>query len=182
MSLVIWFTGLSASGKTTLSTAVCEQLRATGLRVEHLDGDLVRRELTRDLGFSKEDRYENVRRISCAAEILARQGAIVLVSAISPYRESRDRARAGIGVGFIEVYVNAPIEVCEQRDPKGLYKRAHAGLIQHFTGVDDPYEPPSRPDLECLTAVETVDQSVRKVLDYIEARLRLANSAKNSSV
>jgi adenylylsulfate kinase len=181
MSLVIWFTGLSASGKTTLSNAIYEELRAAGLQVEQLDGDRVRLELTRDLGFSKEDRYENVRRISCAAEVLARQGTIVLVSVISPYGEARDQARAHIGEGFVEVYVNAPVEVCEQRDPKGLYKRAHAGMIQHFTGVDDPYEPPVRPDLECLTAVETVEQSVRKVLDYVHARLRLASSAKNSS-
>jgi adenylylsulfate kinase len=181
MSLVIWFTGLSASGKTTLSNAVYEELRGAGFRVEQLDGDLVR-ELTRDLGFSKEDRAENVRRISVRADALARQGTIMLVAVISPYRDARDQARAHIGEGFVEVYVNAPVAVCEQRDPKGLYKRAHAGLIQHFTGVDDPYEPPCNPDLECLTAMETVDQSVRKVLDYVHARLHLANSAKNSSL
>ncbi len=164
---VIWFTGLSASGKTTLSTAVYQRLLAMGVPAEHLDGDVIRERLSKGLGFSREDRNENIRRISFVAEMLVRHGVTVLVSAISPYREGRDEARARIGSPFVEVYVDAPLAVCEQRDVKGLYKKARAGLIHGFTGVDDPYEPPLRAELVCQTAVETVDQSVKKVLEFV---------------
>jgi adenylylsulfate kinase len=165
--LTVWFTGLSASGKTTISQALEGVLRGRGYKVESLDGDLVRQNLTRGLGFSKADRDENIRRIGFVAHLLSRNGVIVLVSAISPYREIRDEVRARIG-DFVEVFVNAPVEVCEQRDPKGLYRKARAGEIKGFTGIDDPYEPPLSPEVECLTAVETVEQSLAKVLAALE--------------
>ncbi len=164
---VIWFTGLSASGKTTLSTALHDRLLTMGIPVEHLDGDVIRERLSKGLGFSREDRNENIRRISFVAEALVRHGVTVLVSAISPYREGRDEARARIGSAFIEVYVDAPLEVCEQRDVKGLYKKARAGLIQGFTGVDDPYEPPLYAEVVCHTAVESVAQGIEKVLEFV---------------
>jgi bifunctional enzyme CysN/CysC len=168
--LTIWFTGLSASGKTTLSQAVYERLWAMGHRVEVLDGDIVRRNVSRDLGFTREDRDENIRRIGFLAELLTRNGVIVLVSAISPYRAVRDELRARIQ-DFVEVFVNAPLSVCEQRDVKGLYRKARAGQLPGFTGIDDPYEPPLSPDVECRTDCETLPESVDKVLRYLETRL-----------
>ncbi len=159
----VWFTGLSASGKTTISQAVADVLRQRGYQVETLDGDIVRQNLTKGLGFSKEDRDENIRRIGFVAHLLSRNGVIVIVAAISPYREIRDEVRARVG-RFIEVFVNAPLEVCEQRDPKGLYRKARAGEIQGFTGIGDPYEPPLAPEVECRTDRETVEESIAKVL------------------
>lgn len=167
--VTVWFTGLSGAGKTTLSRWVAEQLRTNGRRVEILDGDEVRRTLTRGLGFSKEDRDENIRRIGHVAHLLARNGVIVLVAVISPYREVRDEVRRLIG-DFIEVYVNAPLEVCEQRDQKGLYRKARAGEIRGFTGIDDPYEPPLAPEVECRTDLESVEQSGTKVLAALRER------------
>jgi adenylylsulfate kinase len=158
----VWFTGLSSAGKTTLCQAVAVQLREQGMRCEILDGDVVRTSLCADLGFSKEDRVENVRRIAEAAERLTRGGAIVLVAAISPYRLSRQRAREALH-GFIEVYVNAPLAVCEARDVKGLYRQARAGGLSGFTGIDDPYEAPENPDVECRTDRESLEESARKV-------------------
>jgi len=168
--LTVWFTGLSGSGKSTLSLAVHEQLCATGYRVQLLDGDEVRLFLSRDLGFSKQDRDENIRRIGYVAELLSKNGVITLVSAISPYRSARDAVRARIP-NFLEVYVNAPVEECERRDVKGLYKRARAGEIKSFTGVSDPYEPPQGPELECRTDLETVPQSIERVIDAILVRV-----------
>jgi adenylylsulfate kinase len=165
--LTIWFTGLSSSGKTTLAQALYERLRTRGYRVEMLDGDAVRRHLSKGLGFSREDRDENIRRIGFVAQLLTRNGVIVLVSAISPYRAVRDEVRRSIG-NFIEVFVNAPLEVCEQRDAKGLYRKARAGLIQGFTGIDDPYEPPLAAEVECRTGVETVEESAARVLRCAE--------------
>jgi adenylylsulfate kinase len=167
--LTVWFTGLSASGKTTISQAVADVLRARGYRVETLDGDIVRQNLTKGLGFSKEDRDENIRRIGFVAHLLSRNGVIALVAAISPYREIRDEVRARIG-RFVEVFANAPVEVCEQRDPKGLYRKARAGEIKGFTGIDDPYEAPLAPEVECHTDRETVAESVAAVLHALEAR------------
>jgi adenylylsulfate kinase len=163
----VWLTGLSASGKTTISKAVADVLRARGCRVETLDGDVVRQNLTKGLGFSKEDRDENIRRIGFVAHLLSRNGVIAIVAAISPYRDIRDEVRARIG-RFVEVFVNAPVEVCERRDPKGLYRKARAGEIKGFTGVDDPYEPPLAPEVECRTDRETVEESVAKVLQALE--------------
>jgi bifunctional enzyme CysN/CysC len=166
--LTIWFTGLSSAGKTTLSKAVYERLWARGHQVELLDGDEVRRHLSKDLGFSREDRDENIRRIAFVAELLTRNGVIVLVSAISPYRAAREEARGRIGT-FVEVFVNAPLAVCEQRDSKGLYKKARAGEIARFTGIDDPYEPPLAPEVQCDTDRETEAESVAKVIRYLDS-------------
>ncbi|HEY4959975.1 MAG TPA: adenylyl-sulfate kinase, partial [Terriglobales bacterium] len=168
--LTIWFTGLSSAGKTTLSQAVYERLWAAGRKVEFLDGDVVRQHLCKDLGFSKQDRDENIRRIGFVADLLTKNGVIVLVSAISPYRTVRDEQRARIG-DFVEVYVNAPLEVCEQRDVKGLYRKARGGELKGFTGIDDPYEPPLHPEVECLTDRESLAESADKVLRLLEQRL-----------
>ncbi|MDK3159185.1 adenylyl-sulfate kinase [Kamptonema cortianum] len=161
--VTLWFTGLSGAGKTTLSQAVAEVLRRNGYRIEVLDGDIVRKNLSKGLGFSKSDRDENIRRIGFVAHLLSRNGVIVLVSAISPYQNIRDEVRDRIG-NFVEIYVNAPLDVCEARDVKGLYKRARAGEIQGFTGIDDPYEVPVNPEIECRTDRETVTESVAKIL------------------
>ncbi len=165
--VTVWFTGLSGAGKTTISRAVEKELRSRGYLVEILDGDIVRENLTKGLGFSKEDRDENIRRIGFVAHLLTRNGVIVLVSAISPYREIREEVRDRIK-DFLQVYVNAPLAVCEERDVKGLYKKARAGEIKHFTGIDDPYEDPLHPDVECHTDNETEAESVAKVLQKLE--------------
>ncbi|HEY9815544.1 MAG TPA: adenylyl-sulfate kinase [Candidatus Obscuribacterales bacterium] len=161
--VTVWFTGLSGAGKTTIRMAVEEKLRAQNYALEILDGDIVRENLTKGLGFSKEDRDENIRRIGFVSHLLTRNGVIVLVSAISPYRDIRDEVRQKIG-DFVEIFVNAPLEVCEDRDVKGLYKRARAGEIKQFTGIDDPYEAPLKPDIECRTDLETLEESTEKVL------------------
>jgi adenylyl-sulfate kinase len=156
--LTVWFTGLSGSGKTTLSREVYLRLSEEGYRVDLLDGDEVRLFLSKDLGFSKADRDENVRRIGYVAELLTRNGVITLVSAISPYRAARDAVRARTP-NFLEVFVNAPIEECERRDVKGLYKRARAGEIKAFTGISDPYEEPLSAEVDCRTDREAVEES-----------------------
>ncbi len=165
--VTIWFTGLSGAGKTTISRAVGKELKSSGYKVELLDGDVVRQNLTKGLGFSKEDRDENIRRVGFVAELLTRNQVIVLVSAISPYQEIRQEVRERIG-NFVEVYVNAPLEVCEQRDVKGLYKKARAGEIKNFTGIDDPYEPPLNSEVECRTDLESLEESVSKVLAKLQ--------------
>ncbi len=165
--LTVWFTGLSSAGKTTITQALHETLQNRGYKVEWLDGDVVRQRLSKDLGFSKQDRDENIRRIGALAGQLTESGAIVLVSAISPYRAMRDEMRQRIGA-FLEVWVHAPLAVCEQRDIKGIYRRARAGEIQHVTGLDDPYEHPVAPDVECRTDRETLEESAAKVLHAIE--------------
>jgi len=156
--LTVWFTGLSGAGKTTICRAVATELLAHGLQVEVIDGDVIRKHLCNDLGFSKADRDENIRRIAFVAKLLTRNGTIVLVSAISPYRAARDESRHSIG-DFMEVYVNTPLAVCELRDSKDLYKEARAGKIHGFTGVDDPYEPPLAAEIVC----DTDRQSVREI-------------------
>jgi bifunctional enzyme CysN/CysC len=168
--LTVWFTGLSASGKTTICRAVYERLAARGCRLELLDGDTVRKHLSKGLGFSREDRNENIRRIGFVAGLLTRNSVIALAAAISPYRAVRDEVRASIG-DFVEVYVNAPLEVCESRDPKGLYRQARAGKLPAFTGIDDPYEPPLRPEVECRTDRETLEECIAKVLAAIDRAL-----------
>ena len=168
--MVLWFTGLSSAGKTTLGRRLVDQLRAEGRRVELLDGDEVRQYLCRDLGFSRQDRDENVRRLAYVAGLLARNHVIALVCAISPYRQARAAARQQ-AERFLEIYVNAPLAVCESRDAKGLYRKARAGLIQSFTGLDDPYEAPLNPDVECRTDRESVEESAGKVLGHVRAFL-----------
>ena len=169
--MAVWLTGLSSAGKSTIAQLVYTELSASGRPVEWLDGDVVRRHLSRDLGFSKHDRDENIRRIGYMAELLARNGVIVLVSAISPYREAREEVRRHIP-RFIEVYVNAPLSVCESRDVKGLYRRARAQELTHLTGLDDPYEPPLHPSIECHTDVEKPSESAAKVLHAILSQVR----------
>lgn len=166
----LWLTGLSGAGKSTLASAIAERLRADGVAVEVLDGDEVREHLSRGLTFSREDRDVNVRRIAYVAKLLTRNGVAVITAAISPYQETRAEARRMIGDAFVEVYVNASLEACIARDPKGLYQKALAGAITSFTGVSDPYEAPTAPDLELVTEHESIDESVARVLDALRAR------------
>jgi adenylylsulfate kinase len=161
--VTVWFTGLSCSGKTTVARLVERTLRARGLRVEVLDGDVVRENLSRGLGFSKADRDENIRRIAFVSALLTRNGVVTLVAAISPYRAARDAARREIG-RFVEVYVSCPLELCKERDTKGLYRRAMAGEIEGFTGVSDPYEAPLTPELTLHTDQETPEMSAGRVI------------------
>ena len=165
--VTLWFTGLSGAGKTTISQQVQAKLREQGYKLEVLDGDIVRTNLTKGLGFSKEDRDENIRRIGFVSHLLTRNGVIVIVSAISPYRAIRDEVRGKIG-NFVEVFVNAPLNVCEDRDVKGLYQKARNGEIKMFTGISDPYEAPLNPEIECRTDLEELDESVNKVLAGLE--------------
>ncbi len=167
---VVWLTGLSGAGKTTIARALEPELRARGCRVELLDGDVVRTHLSKGLGFSKEDRDTNIRRIGFVAHLLARNGVIAIVSAISPYRAVRDEVRTMCGDGFIEVFVDCPLEECARRDVKGLYQKALAGEIPNFTGVSDPYEPPTRPEVTIRTDQEDLVASVQRLLSYLEVR------------
>jgi adenylylsulfate kinase len=164
--VTIWLTGLSGAGKTTITQALEQKLLAGGYDIEVLDGDVVRTNLTKGLGFSKADRDENIRRIGFVANLLTRHGVIVLVSAISPYREIREEVKQKIG-SFVEVFVNAPLNVCEERDVKGLYQQARKGEIKGFTGIDDPYEAPLNPEVECRTDLEELEESVAKVWDKL---------------
>jgi len=164
----LWFTGLSGAGKTTIADIVERELRARHGKVEVLDGDIVRTNLSKGLGFSREDRDTNVLRIGFVADLLTRNGVGVIVSAISPFKEVRDQVRRSIGEDFIEIYVDAPLEVCAERDVKGLYKRAFAGEIEQFTGVSDPYEPPSAPELHIKTNEEEPHESARRVIVRLE--------------
>jgi adenylyl-sulfate kinase len=170
----VWFTGLSGSGKSTIAEMLYHELQARGLQTEILDGDVVRQNLSKGLGFSKEDRDTNILRIGFVAELLTRNGVATICCPISPYKAARDAVRAQIGA-FVEVYVHATVEeIAANRDPKGLYKKALAGEIRGFTGVDDPYEAPEDPELVVDTLVETPAESLRKVmvtlqrLGYIE--------------
>lgn len=164
---ILWFTGLSGSGKTTITKALEPELKARGCKVEILDGDVVRTNLSKGLGFSQEDRDTNIRRIGFVAHLLSRNGVVAMTAAISPYRAIRDEIRA-IEPNFVEVYVTAPLEVCEGRDVKGLYAKARAGEIKGFTGIDDPYEEPLNPEIICYTERESVEESVKKVLTKLE--------------
>jgi len=173
--LTVWFTGLSGAGKTTICRSVATELLAHGLQVEVIDGDVIRNHLCKDLGFSKHDRDENIRRIAFVSKLLTRNGAIALVSAISPYRAGRDDARRTIG-NFMEVYVSTPLAVCEVRDPKELYRKARSGEIHGFTGIDDPYEPPLAPEIVCNTDQESTRESSSKVVTAVLQYLASKNS------
>ena len=169
--LTVWFTGLSGSGKSTIAEMLYHELLARGLKTEILDGDVVRQNLSKGLGFSKEDRDTNILRIGFVANLLTRNGVATICCPISPYRAARDAVRAQVGA-FVEVYVHATVEeIAANRDPKGLYKKALAGEITGFTGVDDPYEAPENPELVVDTLVDTPQESLQKVMDTL-ARLR----------
>jgi adenylyl-sulfate kinase len=163
----LWFTGLPCSGKSTLAQIVAKELEGRGRGVEILDGDIVRTHLTKGLGFSKEDRDENIRRIGFVCGLLSKHGAIAIAAAISPYRSVRDEVRSAT-MNFVEVYVNTPLELCIQRDVKGMYRKALAGEIKHFTGVDDPYEPPLNPELIIATEKEPEGVSAQRILAKLE--------------
>lgn len=168
---ILWFTGLSGAGKSTLAEQLVATFKQRGYKVELLDGDEVRTNLSKGLGFSKEDRDTNIRRIGYVAKLLARNGVISITAAISPYREIRDENRAhaeGDSVPFIEVYANATLDALVARDVKGLYKKALAGEIANFTGVSDPYEAPHAPEIEVRTDTDSIDQSVAQILAYLE--------------
>jgi adenylyl-sulfate kinase len=166
---VLWFTGLSGAGKTTLAKLIEQELKARGVRVERLDGDVVRQSLTADLGFSKEDRDKNIQRVTFVAKLLSRNGVGVLASFISPYRATRDWVRAEV-TNFIEIFVNCPLEECIRRDVKGLYTKALAGEIPEFTGVSDPYEAPLNPEISVNTGDESVEESFAQIMTYLEKR------------
>lgn len=164
---ILWFTGLSGSGKTTISKTLEPELKARGCKVEILDGDVVRTNLSKGLGFSKADRDTNILRIGFVANLLSRNGVVAITAAISPYQAIRDEVRA-LESNFVEVYVKAPLEVCEARDVKGMYAKARRGEIKGFTGIDDPYEEPLNPEIICETDQETVQESVTKILGKLE--------------
>jgi adenylyl-sulfate kinase len=163
----LWFTGLSGSGKTTIATIIHERLRQAGARVEMLDGDLVRENLSQGLGFSKQDRDTNIRRIGFVCELLSRHGVIAIVAAISPYREAREEVRGRVQ-NFVEVFVECPLAVAAARDVKGLYRKALAGEISQFSGVTDPYEPPLQPEIRIHSDQETPRQSADRVWAALE--------------
>jgi len=168
---LVWLTGLSGSGKSTLAHEVEEQLHQAGCRTFVLDGDNVRHGLCADLGFSDVARHENIRRVGEAAKLFVEAGVVVLTAFISPFQADRERVRNLMGMDdFIEIYCRCPVEVCEARDVKGLYKRARAGEIAHFTGITSPYEPPAEPELELQTSVLTLDESVEAVLALLRSR------------
>ncbi len=164
-----WFTGLSGSGKSTLAERLKNELLERGMKVELLDGDEFRTTISKGLGFSKEDRDTNIRRIGYVAKLLTRNGVVAITAAISPYRETRDEQRTKIG-RFFEVYTECDLDTLEARDVKGLNKKAHAGQIKNFTGVDDPYEPPLKPEVHCNTAKEDQDSCFERILTALEQR------------
>jgi len=172
LACTLWLTGLSASGKTSLAQALAEALTADGASCQVLDGDLIRQQLSRDLGFSREDRRENIRRVANLCRQLNDEGTLAIAALISPYRDDRNLARQTIGpTRFIEVYMATPMEICEARDPKGLYRRARSGDISSFTGISAPYEAPLSPHLSFNTGIQDLNECVRLSMDILAARL-----------
>jgi adenylylsulfate kinase len=167
VGFTIWFTGLSGSGKSTLSEILEQRLQAHGHKVEIMDGDIVRTHLSKGLGFSREDRDTNIKRIAFVCNLLSRNGVICISAAIAPYREAREWARAHIG-NFVEIYVKCPLEACRARDVKGLYKLVDEGKIKNFTGIDDPYEEPEHPDLVVESDKETIEESIGHIFAKLE--------------
>ncbi len=167
---ILWFTGLSGAGKSTLSQYLTPKLKELGVPVEVMDGDEVRENLSKGLGFSKEDRDTNIRRIGYVANLLARNGVCAMTAAISPYASVRDECRKLANAEFIEVYVEAPLAVVEERDTKGLYKKARAGEIKNFTGISDPYEAPEKAEIVVHTGDESIEQSGDKIIDYLRSK------------
>jgi adenylyl-sulfate kinase len=170
----LWFTGLPCSGKSTLAELLAAELKRRGRFVEVLDGDQVRKHLTKGLGFSREDRDENIRRIGYVCRLMSRNGVMAIAAAISPFRAVRDEVRAAQEAGFIEIFVDTPLELCIQRDVKGMYKKALAGELKNFTGISDPYEPPLHPEIVIRTAGESAAQSTAQILAELERRGLLA--------
>jgi bifunctional enzyme CysN/CysC len=177
---ILWFTGLSGAGKSTLAIELEKALFGRGYQVYTLDGDNVRQGLSADLGFSHQDRTENIRRIGELAALFAEAGMIAITAFISPYRADRDRIRARHPRYFNEIFINAPLEVCEARDKKGLYRRARAGEVKEFTGISAPYEPPLAPELEIKTDLGDVSSCLAQLLEYVEAKLGSARDAAGS--
>ncbi|AFZ28424.1 adenylylsulfate kinase-like kinase (plasmid) [Cylindrospermum stagnale PCC 7417] len=175
---IIWLTGLSGSGKSTIAKRLESELKERALLVEVLDGDIVRMNLSKGLSFNREDRDTNVRRVGFVANLLSRNEVPVIVSMISPYRDVRDELKRTI-TNFIEVYINAPLEVCEARDVKGLYAMARAGQLKSFTGIDAPYEAPLTPDIICYTSEETIQESVTRITAFLESRDYIANKHRS---
>jgi adenylylsulfate kinase len=176
----LWLTGLSASGKTTIARLMENSLLARGLKVQVLDGDVIRTNLSEGLGFTRTDREINLLRIAFVAGLLVRHGIVVVVSAITPYQSVREEVRRKIGA-FIEVYLNCPLEICIQRDPKGLYRKALAGQIQNFTGIDDPYETPERPEIELKTHEESPERCLDQILTILEALKKIPSRPEGFS-
>ncbi|KAF7787494.1 adenylylsulfate kinase [Pseudoalteromonas rubra] len=169
--VILWFTGYSGSGKSTVANALESALQQLGAHTYLLDGDNVRHGLCKDLGFSDEDRVENIRRVGELSKLMVDAGLIVLTAFISPFQAERDMVRELVeDAEFIEVYLDTPLEVCEQRDPKGLYKKARAGEIKHFTGIDSDYEPPTNPEIRINTGENSLDQSVQQLVAYLQQR------------
>jgi len=175
----LWFTGLSGAGKTTLARGVEALLRERGLKVEVLDGDIVRQNLSKGLGFSKEDRDTNIKRIGFVCKLLTRNGVAAIASAISPYEAVREHVRKDIGT-FVLVYVQCPLEILIQRDAKGLYRKALSGEIRNFTGISDPYEPPLNPEVTVHTAAESPWQSISKIIGKLEELKLIPSSAEKA--
>ncbi len=173
----LWFTGLPCSGKTVIANEVAEDLKSRGMKVERLDGDIVRKSLTKDLGFTEEDRNMNIERVTFVAKLLTRNGVAVLASFVSPYNKIRAYSRNEIG-DYILIYVKCPIVVCEQRDVKGMYAKARAGIIKNFTGIDHPFEEPDDPDIIIETDKQTVEESKEIILKTLESMDYLPNKHK----
>jgi adenylylsulfate kinase len=173
-SFLIWFTGLSGSGKSTIANALEHKLHEDGIKTYTLDGDNVRHRLNKDLTFSPQDRTENIRRIAEVAGLMIDAGLVVLAAFVSPYKKDRDNIRSIVkDVNFVEVFVNTSIEECEKRDVKGLYKKARAGEIKNMTGISAPYEPPANPDVEIKTEEQSIEEAVAKIYDAIKQKLQL---------
>lgn len=168
---VLWFTGLSGSGKSTVASSLEKRLHDMGKLTYTLDGDNVRHGLNSDLGFSDEDRIENIRRIGEISKLFVDAGVITIATFVSPFREDRQKVRDLLEKDFVEIYIDCPIEVCEKRDPKGIYKKARAGEIKHFTGIDSPYENPINPEIVVSTHLNTLDECVDKLIAYLEEGL-----------
>lgn len=174
---VLWFTGFSGAGKTTIATTLQTLLQQQACDTFLLDGDQVRTGLCSDLGFSEEDRYENIRRIGEVAKLFCEAGKLVIVTTISPFRKMREDVRTRMGEDkFVEVFINTPLSLCEQRDPKGLYRKARSGQITHFTGIDSPYEPPLMPEISLPTDAQPAATSAQQIIDYLTVRGYLRNS------
>ncbi|WP_315110514.1 adenylyl-sulfate kinase [Clostridium intestinale] len=169
--VVLWFTGLSGSGKSTVASSLEKRLHDMGKLTYTLDGDNVRHGLNSDLGFSDEDRIENIRRIGEISKLFVDAGVITIATFVSPFREDRQKVRDLLEKDFVEIYIDCPIEVCEKRDPKGIYKKARAGEIKHFTGIDSPYENPINPEIVVSTHLNTLDECVDKLIAYLEEGL-----------